>query len=121
MHLVEIKDVNALIDNKLYFEQRTKNEQQILKKIVEMSRNNDYETGNLLHYLSRQHYYTLIGKDLSRQTSTTISQEINFTEKLDHLSWCSNDFHGWEAACKRKIQTIEQPRNIECIEWIKLL
>ena len=47
-----------------------------------MSRNNDYTAGYLLDYLYRQKYYKLIGIDLSRQTNTSISQQINFTGKL---------------------------------------
>ena len=48
-----------------------------------MSRNNDYITRNVLHYLYHQNYYKLIGIDLSRQTNTTIPQQINFTGKLE--------------------------------------
>ena len=48
-----------------------------------MSRNNDYTTRNVLHYLYHQNYYKLIGIDLSRQTNTTIPQKINFTGKLE--------------------------------------
>ena len=51
MSLVEIKDFNALTDNKPIFAQSIKNKQQAYKKLVEMSRNNDYITGNLLDYL----------------------------------------------------------------------
>ena len=44
------------------------------EKLVEMTRNYDYTTGNLLDYLYNQKYHKLIGIDLSRQTNTTISQ-----------------------------------------------
>ena len=53
------------------------------QKPIEMSRINDYSTGNLLDYLYHQKYYKLIGIDLSRQTNTSISQQINFVEKLE--------------------------------------
>ena len=36
-----------------------------------------------MDYLNHQNYYKLIGIDLSRQTSTGISQQINFLEKLE--------------------------------------
>ena len=52
-----------------------------------MSRNNDYATGNLLDYLYHQNYYELVGIDLKRQRNTTISQQINFTGKLE-------EYHG---------------------------
>ena len=48
-----------------------------------MSRNNVYTTVNLSDYLYHQKYYKVIGIDLSRQTNTIISQQINFTKKLE--------------------------------------
>ena len=48
-----------------------------------MSRNDDYTTRHLLDYLYRQKYYKPIGIDLSRQTNTSIPQQINFVGKLD--------------------------------------
>ena len=50
MPLVEIKDFNALIDNKPFFDQPVKNKQEPYQKLIEMSRNNDYTTGNVLDY-----------------------------------------------------------------------
>ena len=51
------------------------------KKLVEMSRNNDHTTGNLLDYLHRQKY-KIIGINLSRQTNTSVTQQFNFAGKL---------------------------------------
>ena len=48
-----------------------------------MSRNNVYTTVNLSDYLYHQKYYKVIGIDLSRQTNTIISQQINFTKRLE--------------------------------------
>ena len=48
-----------------------------------MSINNDYTTRNLLEYLYHQKYYKLIGLDLSRQTNTSIPQQINVVENLE--------------------------------------
>ena len=42
---VEIKDFNVLIDGKSIFDFPIKNEEEDYKKIIEMSRNNDYTTG----------------------------------------------------------------------------
>ena len=50
MPLVEIKDFNALVDKKPFFDQPVKNKQEAYEKLVEVSRNNDYTTGNLLDY-----------------------------------------------------------------------
>ena len=81
MQLVEIKDFNALINNKPFFDQPVTNKQ-AHEKLIEMSRNGDYKTGNLLDYWYHQNYYRLIDIDLSRQTNTNIPQQINFIGKL---------------------------------------
>ena len=83
MPLIEIKDFNALIGNKLVFDQPVKNKQEVYEKCIERSRNDDYTTGNLLDYLYHQNYYKLIGTDLLRQKNTSISQQINFIGKLE--------------------------------------
>ena len=79
MPFVKIKEFNALIYNKQFFHQPLKNKQEECEKLVEMSRKNDYTTGNLLDYSYHQSYYKLIGIDLSRQANTAIAQQINFT------------------------------------------
>ena len=43
-----------------------KNKQERYEKIIEMSRNDDYTTSNLLDFLYHQNYCKLIGIDLSR-------------------------------------------------------
>ena len=52
------------------------------EKLAEMSRNDDYTTGNLLHFSYHQNYYKLIIIDLLRQTNTNIPQQIFSTGKL---------------------------------------
>ena len=76
MPLVEIKDFNTLIDNKPIFDQLVKTN----KKSIEMSKNGDYTTGNLLDYLYHQNYYKLIGIDLSRQTNANIPKKLSSEE-----------------------------------------
>ena len=58
--LAEIKEFNALIDNKPIFDQPVKNKQEAYEKLIEMSRN-DITIGTLLDYLYLQKYYKLIG------------------------------------------------------------
>ena len=81
--LVEIKDFNALIDNKPFYDQPIKSKQEAYEKHIEMSRYDDYATRNLVDYLYNQNYYKLIGIDLSRQINRSIPQQNNFTEKLE--------------------------------------
>ena len=50
MPSVEIKDFNALIDNKQFFDQAVKKKQEAYEIIIKMWRINDYTTGNLLDY-----------------------------------------------------------------------
>ena len=71
-----------LIGNIPFFDQAVKKEQ-VYEKLVEMSRNNDYITQSFLDYMYHQNCYKLIDIDLSRQTNTTVSQQINFTGKLE--------------------------------------
>ena len=81
--LVEIKDFNVLIDNKPFFDQPVKDKQEAYEKRNEMSRHDDYTTGNLLDFSYHQNYYKLIVIDLSRQTNMKIPQQIIFTGKLE--------------------------------------
>ena len=45
-----------------------KTEEEAYEKIIEMSRNNDYTTGNLLDFAYFKKNYRLIATDLSKQT-----------------------------------------------------
>ena len=47
---VEIKDFNVLSDGKPLFEIPVKNKEEAYEQTIEMSRNNDYTTGNLLDF-----------------------------------------------------------------------
>ena len=64
MPLADIKDFNALIDSKPFFDQPVKNKQKAYEKLIEMSKNNDYTTGHLFDYLYCQNYCKPIGIDL---------------------------------------------------------
>ena len=78
---MEIKDFNALIDNKTFFDQPVKDKQEAYENLLEMLRNDNSTTGNLLDYFYHQKYYKPIGIDLLRQKNTSIQQQINFTGK----------------------------------------
>ena len=51
------------------------------EKIIEMSNNNDYATGNLLDFAYYKKHYKLIAIDLSKQIKLKDPQEINFIGK----------------------------------------
>ena len=79
---VRIKDFNVLIDGERFFDLSVKNEKVAYEKIIEMSRNNDYTTGNLLDFAYLKKNYKLIAIDLSKQTKLKDLQQINFIGKL---------------------------------------
>ena len=59
-----------------------KNEEEICEKIIEMSNNNGYTTGNLLDSSFFKEDYKLIATDLSKQTKLKDPQQINFIGRL---------------------------------------
>ena len=79
---VEINDFNVLIDGKSFSDLRVKNEEYACEKIIEMSNNNDYTTGNLLDFAYFKENYRLIAIDLSKQTKLKDPQQISFNGKL---------------------------------------
>ena len=79
---VRIKDFNVLIDGKSFFDLPVKNEEEAYEKIIEMSRNNDYTTGNLLDFAYFKENYKQIAMDLSKQTKLKDPQQISFIGKL---------------------------------------
>ena len=79
---VEIKDFNALIDAKQFFEISVKNKEEAYEQINEMSKNNDYATGNLLDYEYFKDHYQLIAIDL-RIRNFYLKQQINFIGRLE--------------------------------------
>ena len=56
-----------LVDGKRFFEMPIKIDEETFEQIIEMGRNNDYTTGNLLDYEYFSKHYKLISIDLSRQ------------------------------------------------------
>ena len=47
---IKIKDSNALLDGKSFFDLPVKNEEETYEKFIDMSNNNDYTKGNLLDF-----------------------------------------------------------------------
>ena len=80
---VEIKDFNVLIDGKSFFDLPVKNEEEQYEKIIEMSRNNDYTSGNLLDFSYFKKNYRLIAIDLSKQNKLKDPKQINFIGKRE--------------------------------------
>ena len=83
---VMVKDYNVIIDKLAFFDLPIKNEEEAYEKIIDISRNNEYTTGNLLDYDYFKKYYKLIAIDLSKQQvlqeNEDLIQQINFIGKL---------------------------------------
>ena len=79
---VKVNDFNVLIDRKSFFDLSLKNDEEVYEKIIDMSKNSDYTTGNLLDYAYYKKHYRLIATDLSKETKLKDPQQINFTGKL---------------------------------------
>ena len=65
---IEVKDFNVSIDIKPFFDIPVRNKEEAYEQIIEMSRNNDYATGNVLDYEYFSEHCKLIATDLSKQT-----------------------------------------------------
>ena len=62
-----VKDYNVIIDKLAFFDLPIKTEEDTYVKIIHISRNNEYTTGNLLDYDYFKKHYILIPIDLCKQ------------------------------------------------------
>ena len=83
---VMVKDYNVIIDKSAFFDLPIKTEEEAYEKIIDISRNNEYTTGNLLDYDYFKKNYKLIATDLSKQQvlqeNDDLIQQINFIGRL---------------------------------------
>ena len=87
---VMVKDYNVIIDKLAFFDLPIKTEEEAYEKIIDISRNNEYTTGNLLDYDYFKKYYKLIAIDLSKQQvlqeNEYLIQQFNFIGKLENAA-----------------------------------
>ena len=87
---VLVNDFNVIIDKLAFFDLPIKTEEEAYEKIIDISRNNEYTTGNLLDYDYFKKYYKLIAIDLSKQQvlqeNEDLIQQINFIGKLEEAA-----------------------------------
>ena len=83
---VMVKGYNVIIDKLAFFDLPIKTEEEAYKKIINISRNNEYTTGNLLDHDYFKKHYKLIAIDLSKQKvlqeNEDLIQQINFIKRL---------------------------------------
>ena len=84
---IMVKDYNVIIDKLTFFDLPVKTEEEADEKIIDISRNNEYTTGNLLDYDYFKNNYKLITIDLSKQQvlqeNKDLIQQINFIGRLE--------------------------------------
>ena len=83
---VEIKNFDVLIDGKSFFDGPVKNKEEAYETIMNISKSNDYTTGNLLYNEYFSKHYKLIAIDLSKQIeleNPDLRQQINSIGKLE--------------------------------------
>ena len=87
---VMVKDYNVIIDKLAFFDLPIKTEEEAYEKIIDISRNNEYTTGNLLDYDYFKKYYKLIAIDLSKQQALQeneyLIQQINIIGRLEQAA-----------------------------------
>ena len=87
---VMVKDFNVIIDKLTFFDLPIKTEEEAYEKIIDISRNNEYTSGNLLDYDYFKKYYKLITIDLSKQyvlqENENLIQQINFIGRLEEAA-----------------------------------
>ena len=83
---VMVKDFNIIIDKLAFFDLPIKTGEEAYEKIIDISRNNEYTTGNLLDYDNFKIFYKLIAIDLSKQQvlqeNEDLIQQINSIGRL---------------------------------------
>ena len=67
-----------------------KTEEEVYEKIIDISKNDEYTTGNLLDYDYFKKYYKLIAIDLSKQEvlqeNEDLIQQINFVGRIEEAA-----------------------------------
>ena len=85
-----VKGYNVIIDKLAFFDLPIKNEEEPYKKIIDISKNDEYTTGNLLDYDYFKKYYKLIAIDLSKQQvlqeNEDLIKQINFVVKIEEAA-----------------------------------
>ena len=83
---IMVKDYHVIIDKLAFFDLPVKTEEEAYEKIIDISRNNEYTTGNLLDYDYFKNNYKFIAIDLSKQQvlqeNKDLIQQINFIGRL---------------------------------------
>ena len=85
-----VKDFNVIIDKLAFFDLPIKTEEEAYEKTIDISKNDEYTTGNLLDYDYFKKFYKLIAIDLSKQQvlqeNEDLIQRINFVGRIEEAA-----------------------------------
>ena len=85
-----VKNFNVIIDKLAFFDLPINTEEEAYEKIIDISKNNEYTTSNLLDYDYFKKYYKLIAIDLSKQQvsqkNKDLIQQINSIGRLEQAA-----------------------------------
>ena len=85
---VMVKGNNVIIDKLAFFDLPIKTEEEAYEKIIDICRNNEYRTGNLLDYdYFKKHYKSIaiyLSKQQLLQENEDLIQKINFIGRLEN-------------------------------------
>ena len=104
---------------KVFFDMPIKNGEETFEQIIEMGRNSDYTTGNLLDYEYFSKHCKLIAIDLSKQIeleNPDLKQQINFIERLIRNEGATMFF----ITEKSEEKTFEFSQNAATVVWFWL-
>ena len=87
---VMVKDYNVIIGKLAFFYLPIKTEEEAYENLIDISRNNDFTTGNLLDYDYFKKHYKLIAINLSKQQvlqeNEDLIQQIHFIGRLEEAA-----------------------------------
>ena len=89
-----------------------KNEEEVYKKIIEISGNNDYTTGNFLDFACFEENYRLIAIDLSKQTKLKDPKQISFVGRLGNQDHGATMFFIIEKSEETTFEFLQNSANI---------
>ena len=108
-----------LTDGKSFFDMAIKNKEETYEQIIEMGRNSNYTTGNLLDYKYFSKHYRLIAIDLRKQIqleNSDLKQQINFIGRLERYEGATMFFIIEES----EETTFEFSQNAATVVWFWL-
>ena len=85
-----VKDHNVIIDKLTFFDLPIETEEETYENIIDITRNNEFTTGNSSDYDYFKKHYKLIAIDLSKQQvlqeNEDLIQQINFIGRLEEAA-----------------------------------